>query len=163
MLNISKGNIQHTIKGVLRELRIDIERKDISIECSDNDDCPEIKMDVNKVKEALIIVLENAVLYNFKHGSIVIRSDFNQDDLKVIIQNTGVGITSEDRSNILSRLFYRSRHAKSINPTGMGIGLTVARAIIRAHHGELEIDSEGENKGAIVTISLPLDFLNEIK
>ncbi len=49
-----------------------------------------------------------------------------------------------------------------INPTGMGIGLSLSRGIIVAHHGNLEIRSTGENGGASVSIKLPLDFLTQI-
>ena len=79
------------------------------------------------------------------------------------IRNTGVGFSSDTGNNIFEKLFYRSDEAKENNPKGMGIGLTLARAIVNAHHGEFYIHSDGKNKGAIVKIVLPIDFTEDFK
>ncbi|MFA6295141.1 MAG: ATP-binding protein [Candidatus Paceibacterota bacterium] len=129
-------------------------------------------IDASKIREALLIVIENAIKYNNPEGTINITTNIintkNPEDIKstenkekvleIIIENTGVGIASKDKDNIFKHLFYRTDKAKTANPTGMGIGLSVARAIVRAHHGELTIESEGENMGAKITIKLPSDL-----
>jgi len=77
------------------------------------------------------------------------------DHFEMMVENTGVGIAREDKKQLFNHLFFRGESAKKANPVGMGVGLSVARAIVRAHHGELTIESEGEGKGARVIIKLP--------
>src|SRR3989344_8976777 len=128
----------------------------------DDSSWPIIQMDSGKMRDVLLIIIENAVRYNIKDGSIYIKNEIEKGIFQMIVENTGVGITSEDRGNLFERLFYRSKKAQITHPGGMGIGLSVSRAIVRAHHGNITIHSEGESKGATVTITLPLDFLKNI-
>ncbi len=163
ILNTSTGNLKPLLESVLKELRIDIEHNDISIDYpADESHWPNIKMDGNKIREVLLIIIENAVKYNVEHGTITIQTKVEKEIFKMTVKNTGVGITKEDRGNLFERLFYRSKKAQVTHPTGMGIGLSVSRAIVRAHHGEITIHSEGENKGATVEMTLPVDFMKNI-
>ena len=163
ILNLAPGNMKPLLQDVIRELRIDIENMHLTIDYpEDEKSWPIIQMDSNKMREVLLIVIENAVRYNINEGSINILTDTENGIFKITVENTGVGITSEDRGNLFERLFYRSKKAQITHPGGMGIGLSVSRAIVRAHHGNITIHSEGESKGATVTITLPLDFLKNI-
>lgn len=164
ILKLTYGNIKTIINDVVHELRLDINRLNLNIQyISSNEIWPEIKMDMNKIREAIQIVVENAVKYNIYSGSVVINNSIDSNQIKLTVKNTGMGITSNEKNNLFKKLFYRSDRAKEINPIGMGIGLQVARAIISGHHGKLIIDSSGENLGACVTISLPLDTATVIE
>ena len=163
ILNISSKSILPIIQEILLELRIDLENIKIKVSYStDEKDWPEIKIDSSKIKEVLLIIIENAIRYNTKNGSIFIKNRIENNNFILSIKNTGVGITPEDKGNLFSRLFFRSSRARHANPIGMGIGLSVARAIAEAHHGNIEISSEGENRGAEVVLTLPLDFISSI-
>lgn len=159
ILKLTYGNIKTIINDVIHELRLDINRLNLNIQyISSNEIWPEIKMDMNKIREAIQIVVENAVKYNTYSGSVVIDNSIVDNQIKLKITNTGLGITKNEKNNLFNKLFYRSHRARKMNPIGMGIGLQVARAIINGHNGDLTIDSEGESLGAIVTISLPVDI-----
>ena len=119
-------------------------------------DYPKIEIDQNKIREALLVVIENAVRYNKVNGKIDISSNIDGDFYYVIIENTGVGITHDEQNKLFSKLFYRSERAKLTHPIGMGLGLSVARSIVRAHHGDISISSEGKDMGAKVIVSIPL-------
>ena len=64
---------------------------------------------------------------------------------------------------IFLKAFFRSKKTQSANPTGMGIDLSVSKAILKAHHGDITISSEGENMGAKVTITLPVNFIEYVE
>ncbi len=166
ILDIKTGNMKPILIEVLDELRIDIERSHLSVKYPESTaDWPHIEIDASKMHEALLIVIDNAVKYNVDGGSIVIstRTEDNSVEnhtdnsrvFEMIIENTGIGLIAEDREKLFTRHFYRSKRAQSANPIGMGIGLSVARAVVRAHHGTLEIESDGEGKGARVRFRLP--------
>lgn len=168
ILEISRGNMKTMLEQVLSELKIDIDNMNIKVTYPSDEECwPEIDIDVNKIHEVILIIIENAIRYNRKNGEITISTKRNvrnmhgheSEVLEIFIENTGVGITKEERSNLFTRLFYRSKKAQDTHPIGMGIGLSVARAIVRAHRGEITIESPGENMGATVIVTLP--FLNE--
>ena len=67
------------------------------------------------------------------------------------MRDTGIGISPEDRAHIFDP-FYRGHHARF--PQGMGLGLSIARDIVNAHGGRLEVESE-VGKGSQFTVVLP--------
>ena len=143
---------------------------------------PDLQIDASKMREVLLIILENAGKYNVDGGKIEIKTRVadgtdhvagsknsvrargqnitpNQHPhagrtFEMTIENTGIGLMSEDREKLFTRHFFRSKRAQTANPIGMGIGLSVARAVVRAHHGTLEIESDGEGMGARVRVGL---------
>ena len=100
---------------------------------------------------------ENAIRYNRRAGTVKILTDVGGGGkpFVLIIENTGIGITSEESSKIGTALFYRGEHARTAHATGMGIGLSVVKAIVKAHHGHFSIVSAGRDSGAKVRIELP--------
>ncbi len=163
ILKLSSDNLKQSIEDILLELKIDIHTNNLSIDYPKNTESwPILKIDINKIREVLLIIIENAIKYNVKNGLIVIKTEVIEDNFTMTIKNTGIGIISEDKNNLFERLFFRSKNAKSMNPKGMGIGLSVSKAILKAHHGDIEIYSEGENMGASVTIKIPVDFTKDL-
>ena len=158
MLDIETGNLLKPLEEVLEELRLDAEKMRLSINYPPLlSDWPSVPMDESKMREALLIIIENAVRYNVQDGRIDISNKVIDDKvLEITIENTGVGMTSADAPKLFHQHYFRSKEALAANPIGMGIGLGVARAVVRAHHGELTIESDGEGKGARVRISMQL-------
>jgi len=72
----------------------------------------------------------------------------------VTVSDTGEGITAEHLPQVFDR-FYRADPARSRTTGGSGIGLTIARALARAHHGDLTAHSDGKGHGATFTLTLP--------
>jgi signal transduction histidine kinase len=163
ILNTSMHSMKPILEDILKELSININNMNISVNYEKDDKYwPVIKIDLSKMREAFHIVIENAVKYNKINGVIDIITKKEYDTFEIIVSNTGIGITYEERNKLFSKLFFRGERAKASNPIGMGVGLSVARAIIRAHHGDITIASDGENRGATVSISLPLDFMKQV-
>jgi len=157
ILNLSQRSLKPAIADILDELKLDIARMRVSIVWADDvAQWPEITVDYDKMREVLLIVMENAIKYNHEGGSIDIGVRTLDGRFEVSIRDSGMGITPEEIGKIGSSLFYRGNSARSINPTGMGIGLSVAKAIVNAHHGAFSIEPNGKGEGTKVTITLPL-------
>jgi signal transduction histidine kinase len=157
ILTIKQASLKHLLEDVLAELRLNIEEKQLTINFpTEIGVWPELPVDAPKIREVILIVIENAVRYNTQKGSIKITPTIANGMFEMIVENTGIGILSEDRERLFTSLFYRSESARTAHPIGMGVGLSVSRAIMRAHHGELTIASEGKDKGAKAIISIPL-------
>lgn len=56
------------------------------------------------------------------------------------LSNTGIGLSEDDKERLLKHSFFRSKEAKRAHPTGMGVGLLVAKTIIEAHNGRIKVE-----------------------
>ncbi|MGC9605706.1 MAG: HAMP domain-containing sensor histidine kinase [Minisyncoccia bacterium] len=156
ILNISDRSLKPAIEGIIEELQPEIKRMNIAVSWPRNDrGWPELKIDYDKMREILFIVVENAVRYNREGGIVTISTKTGGGSFELSIENTGIGITQEEARKIGSSLFYRGECARKAHPIGMGIGLSVVKAIVKAHHGSFSIESKGKEEGAKVTVELP--------
>ncbi len=161
-LNLKTVSLLPVIQNILMELAVEIDKLKLDITYhTDTNSWPDIRVDRNKLKDALMVVIENAIKYNKQSGYIDISTTLKDRVLNIKIKNSGIGLTTSEKNNIETQSFYRSDRAKLTNPVGMGIGLNLAKSTIEAHHGKLEISSDGENLGATVEISIPVDFLGK--
>lgn len=113
----------------------------------------DVRADADRVGEALDQLLANS-LHHCQSGDTVTLAVTRQGRFaELAVTDTGSGFDPQDAERLFQR-FYRS-DPTSGNPTGSGIGLTVARALIRAQGGDLTARSPGTGSGATFTISLP--------
>lgn len=161
ILNLDKVDLYLIIHKILKILNFEIIEKEIKIVSNFTDQTLVLNIDSSKIYEAILIVIENAIKYNNIGGTINISSQKEFDRIVLHIQDTGNGISRDDMEKISHNLFHRGSIARQLNPIGMGVGLYIARSIIKAHHGELTIESDGESRGTKVTISLPFNFIEQ--
>lgn len=131
-------------------------RKGVVIKASFSDDI-NIVGDRDRLTEAILNILENAINYNKDNGVVGIRISVDKDCVKISIKDTGIGIKKEDLDRIFER-FYRSDAVR--NTEGTGIGLSIAKAIIEAHGGTIQVESE-YGKGSCFTVILPLSNITQ--
>ncbi len=149
-------SIKTIVDEILTELKKDIDRKHLTINIpTTNEDWPNVPIDKDRMREALFIIIENAVRYNFDNGSIKIAAHATENTFEMSVENTGAELSPDDKKKIFSELFYRSSQAQTSHPTGMGIGLSMAQAIIEAHNGTISLGSRREVGGVRVVITLP--------
>jgi signal transduction histidine kinase len=158
ILNISSRSLRPAIEDILQELAGDVKRMNLTVSYPHNDaDWPVLAIDYDKMREILFIVVDNAVRYNQEGGSLDISTKTPENLFELSVENTGIGITAEEKEKIGSALFYRGKYARKAYPVGMGIGLSVVKAIVRAHNGTFSIESKGVGKGAMVKIQIPFE------
>ena len=104
------------------------------------------------LKQALRIFLDNAVKYTPEGGKIGIDAYYHKKEVCIEISDNGIGISEQDMKQVFNR-FYRADPSRAKSSGGHGLGLSIAKWIIKEHKGELEIKSE-LNKGTVVTIFL---------
>lgn len=98
-------------------------------------------------------LLSNAVRYTPPGGAVTIESRVDGDRLELSVRDNGTGISDEDRERLFDQ-FFRSASARASAIRGVGLGLPVVRALVTAHDGTIDIDSElGE--GTTVTVRIP--------
>ena len=97
----------------------------------------------------------NAIQYTPKGGKITIVLDRTEHYAVIQVEDTGIGIPQTELGRIFDR-FYRVNSDRSRSTGGSGLGLAIAQAIVQAHHGNLNVQSE-LGKGSTFTILLPFD------
>jgi PAS domain S-box-containing protein len=97
-------------------------------------------------------LISNAIKYNRQGGAVTISSDVVGEQARVAVADTGMGIPAEAVAK-LGKEFFRVKNAQTREIVGTGLGLSVVRAILEAHHGRLEIASK-EGVGSTFTVLL---------
>ena len=112
----------------------------------------EALIDKEKFAQVIINILSNAIKYNNGNNEIYIKVFKKNNSINISIKDSGIGIPKSEYKNIFER-FYRLDKSRGANEKGAGVGLTIAKSIVNAHGGEIEVYSE-INKGSEFIISL---------
>ncbi len=111
------------------------------------------EIDPDRLAQALGNLLSNAIKYT-PEGTVSVEASVQDSRVAIVVSDTGIGIAPAEQERIFEP-FYRSRRDKRF-PQGMGLGLSIARDLVHAHGGRLEVESTPE-QGSRFTIFLPLD------
>lgn len=114
---------------------------------------PVIQGDRDKLAISLHNLLGNAIKYSPAGGEVTVSISAEAGRLTVAFKDKGIGIEKEELERVFDR-FYRANDSRVSQITGTGLGLPIAREIVRRHGGEIEADST-LNKGSTFTINLP--------
>jgi dihydroorotate dehydrogenase (NAD+) catalytic subunit len=110
--------------------------------------------DIQLIKQALRIFIDNSVKYTPHDGAISVTTSRDGDYAKVVVQDTGIGIPPLDIPYVFDR-FFRADDSRARKTGGTGLGLSIAKWIIDRHQGTVEILSR-EDIGTRIIISLPV-------
>ncbi len=141
--------IQETVNHFLPQA----ERKQITLLTDLQPDLPEVKMDIERIQQALNNILHNAIKFTAQNGRIDIKTLYKDNSAVVQVSDTGIGISAEDLPHIFERFF---KADKSRSSQGSGLGLAIAKHIIQAHNGQVWVQSQ-EGKGSTFGFSLPVN------
>ncbi len=108
--------------------------------------------DRSKMQRLVTNLLENAIKYNKQGGTVTISATRENQSVNIRVEDTGVGIPEEELPHIFER-FYRCDRSRSQD--GIGLGLSLAKAIVNAFGGEIRVQSV-VNQGSLFTVSLPV-------
>ncbi len=133
------------------------EYKNIHIEFSTTVESVFIQTDVAKLGSIVNNLIANACKYNRPEGSVNLRLEVNGDDIKLIVRDTGIGITSEDFPYIFSK-FYRSSLKEVNEVQGTGVGLYLVKSYCEQLGWDVALTSD--QKGTTATLNLKQDRIN---
>jgi histidine kinase len=111
--------------------------------------------DRDRLGQVLANLIGNAVVYTPRGGRVVVTVTADTVVCTIAVTDTGIGLAPEELARVFDR-FYRVEGVER-PPGGSGIGLGIARAIARAHGGDVTAASDGPGRGATFTLHLPLD------
>jgi CheY-like chemotaxis protein/two-component sensor histidine kinase len=114
-----------------------------------------VRADPGRIQQVVWNLLSNAVKFTPSGGSVSVTAQRVEAMVQIIVSDTGIGM----RPDFLTNVFERFRQAE-IGTTrkhgGLGLGLSIAKQIVELHGGTIAVSSEGEGKGSVFTVRLPL-------
>jgi signal transduction histidine kinase len=115
---------------------------------------PPVNIDAHRISQVLRNILENAVAYTSQGGSITISAKRRSSWVEISVTDSGEGIPAEHLPNVFER-FYRVDKSRTRATGGRGLGLTIAKYLVEAHGGKIEVESE-LGKGSRFTFTVPV-------
>ncbi|MBU1755081.1 HAMP domain-containing histidine kinase [Patescibacteria group bacterium] len=113
-----------------------------------------ITADIGKMKQVITNLIDNAIKYTTE-GSVSVGVTIAGPVVRMTVKDTGVGINADDIEKLFSK-FTRARDANSVNTTGTGLGLYVAKQLTEGNGGKVWVESEGVGKGATFIVEMPV-------
>ncbi len=114
-------------------------------------------VDASKIKQVITILLDNAVRYSYSESAIEVHVKEHKSQAVIEIKDTGIGLPYNEASQVFSR-FYRGSEGSG-KAAGTGLGLPVAKAIVNAHGGSIDLhDDNGEGTTAVVFLELDMQL-----
>jgi signal transduction histidine kinase/tetratricopeptide (TPR) repeat protein len=147
-------SIQSLVKDVVDRFNEFMSGKKMNMECDINGNLPEIFADREALSRALFNLLDNAVKYSSGKPEILIKVSCDEENIFLEVHDNGPGIPKEEQKKVLEK-FYRSSDPARANIEGSGIGLTLVDHIVKAHGGQLQIESE-PGCGTRAKIQIPI-------
>ena len=113
---------------------------DIQIRVDVPGDMPLLEADRDKIKQVLLNLVSNAIKYNRPNGSVIIQGDFTDEEISIVVQDTGLGIPEDAIPNLFQKFFRVREHEGKA--TGTGLGLSICKQIVQGHAGRIEVKSK---------------------
>jgi len=132
------------------------QRAGLRLEVDAIPDLPPLRADADRVAQVLSNLIHNAVKYTPAGGEIRLAAAQRNGTVTFTVRDTGVGLAAGDLERVFER-FYKADRARSGG--GTGLGLAIAKHIVQAHGGEIYASSDGPDRGATFTFTLPTGTL----
>ena len=149
--NLTPFSLNDLIRKIAELFKLEIKDKQIKFSLELSPDISQIQADEDQVRQILMNVIINAIQAIPKEGEIKIKTEKallkGEPAIKLIIEDSGIGITEKDFSQIFDPFF-------STKERGSGLGLSIVYKLVEGHQGEIKVESK-EGKGTKFVIFLP--------
>jgi signal transduction histidine kinase len=153
-LQTTSTNFPDLVKRVARRFEPQAGESGIEIQLSLDENCPQIKVDSQRVQQILHNLFSNAIRYSPDDEQITLTLTCHPEEVALSLRDRGPGIPDNVLPHIFER-FYRGDKSRSRSEGGTGLGLSIARKLAQAHGGDLAVVNHADG-GAIFTLTLPV-------
>jgi len=151
-LEIKPHPIQDVVKAALDECKNSLGNRTIDIRIPEN--LPRVMVDLTRVREVLVHLIDNANQYSPADQPITISAESNGDTVTTSVADRGAGIDAFEQTMIFEK-FYRGKDQR-YSVEGTGMGLPIAKAIVQAHRGTISVTSQ-PGQGSVFSFTLPAE------
>ena len=147
-------DVAKVIASAVDGVRHDARDRGVTVMVREGGELPPITGDLDALRSAVQNIIGNAVKYSASGSTVDVTTDVAQGSIvRIRVSDRGIGIDAADLPHIF-KPFFRGRRALDAQVRGTGVGLSVVRHIVRAHHGDVAVDSR-VGEGTTVTVHLP--------
>lgn len=146
-------NLNNTVRNVLENYQFHLQNEGFTVETALDPHLPPVHADPEAMSESLINLVDNAVKYSEDRKHIFIRTGSNQNSVFLEVEDQGIGIDSRSQQKVFEK-FYRASNPLIHNTRGSGLGLSLVKHIMEAHHGKIVLKSE-PGKGSCFRLVFP--------
>lgn len=150
-LNKKEFDINNLVKKVLYQLSFKAEKKGVVFKHFLPDNSIIFFGDINRIKQVLINVIDNAIKFTPSGGEIVTYLEQLENEISIKVKDTGIGI-AEDEIDQVKQKFVKGKNTGDLK--GLGLGLAISEEIIKGHKGNLLVNSK-QNIGTEILIIIP--------
>jgi len=151
------------LRMAVESFRPHAEAEGFALEIEIAEPLPELRLDADAITQVVLNLLSNAVKYSDERKQIRVRAYQDSAYVKVETIDRGVGIAAGEISNIFKEFYRVDQRLNSQKQGGMGLGLTLARHIVRAHGGDITVRSdEGKGSTFIFTLPIPAEEMSNV-
>jgi len=150
-LNCEPFSLAELVQDIIQKFSLNAKNSSIKLTMQADTGLPFVNADIALIERVLENLVANALRHSHADGEIIIHLSALNDDIKITVQDNGVGISASDLEHIFDR-FYRG-HNKERSDHHAGLGLAISQHIVQLHGSNLEVFSE-EGKGSQFTFRL---------
>ena len=147
-------SLSDLISDVLERMRALAEQRRVQLSGRVSPGVDPVTIDPQKIERVLANLISNAIRHTPEGGQVTIEAQPSDGRVRVSVRDTGEGIAPDDLPHVFER-FYRGEKSRSRSTGGAGLGLAIAKGIVEAHGGSIEVTSR-LGKGATFTFTLPV-------
>jgi len=147
-------SLRDLIEKVIKEVGIFSKASNVEISFNSEENLPQIMVDPDQIKLVIGNLLDNAIRYIKERGKVEIDLKKKNDNLYVEVKDNGIGIPKDDQKYIFQK-FFRSANVKRHQTEGSGLGLYIAKSIIKKSGGKMGFQSQ-EGIGSTFWFTLPI-------
>jgi signal transduction histidine kinase len=150
----SDVNLLQVVKAAVNVVKPQAAERGIQISVRASENLPAVRGDKETLHQVVLNLLSNAIKYNRPNGSVTVRVELDDDDVRVAVCDTGRGISKENQAHLFEK-FFRVADAEGY-AQGTGLGLSIAKQIVEFHGGQVNVESElGVGSTFSFTIPVP--------
>ncbi len=151
-IHLEESSVKNVILSAVQTCRAKADAKEITVDIVCTEDIS-LRLDSRLMAQAMVNLLDNAINYSSENGEIQISASLREKELRISVQDHGIGIPKEHLSRLFER-FYRVDKARSRELGGTGLGLAIVKHIAHAHGGRVSVEST-LGKGSTFSMHLP--------
>jgi two-component system, OmpR family, phosphate regulon sensor histidine kinase PhoR len=152
-IQIEQINLKEMFNNIKKLFSAKLKIKKLKYQVTISDEVNILNGDPFLIEQMLTNLIDNAIKYNVEEGKIIVTASKIDNNIKIIVEDTGIGIGQEHLSRIFER-FYVVDKSRSRRLGGTGLGLSIVKHIVLSHNGKIEVESE-VGKGTRFIITLP--------
>ena len=154
-LNLQTIDLSELLQKVCGDAKVIAHEKSVDIAFANGSAHDMVRGDPARLRQLFLVLLDNAVRYSKSDSEVKVEIGKSGGEVTVRVSDHGIGIPPEELERIFER-FRRGGNAAAMNEEGLGLGLPVAKAIVEAHKGRIEMASR-VGQGTTVTVALPAE------